>query len=70
MSECAYLYVCMGECEWTWAGMCLLAFVSKWGLLYVSFQNVFLSDIKGTDKDGKKEEGSVKKEKKEGATQS
>lgn len=34
--------------------MCLLASVSKWGLLYVSFQNVFSSDIKGTDKDGKR----------------
>lgn len=44
-----------------WAGMCLLASVSKWGLLYVSFQNVFSSDIKGTDKDVEKEEGSVKK---------
>lgn len=37
--------------------MCLLASVSKWGLLYVSFRNVFSSDIKGRDKDrkGKKE---------------
>lgn len=66
MSECAYLYVrvqvreCVCVCVyarvWMWAGMCLLAFVSKWGLLYVSFQNVFSSDIKGTDKVGKKKE--------------
>lgn len=46
-------------CVWMWDGMCLSASVSKWGLLYVSFQNVFSSDIKGTDKDRRK--GSVKK---------
>lgn len=40
-----------------WAGMCLLASVSKWGLLYVSFQNVFSFDIKGTDKDGRGRKG-------------
>lgn len=31
--------------------MCLLASVGKWLLLYVSFQSVFSSDIKGRDKD-------------------
>lgn len=54
-----------------WAGMCLLASVSKWGLLYVSFHNVFSSDIKGTDKDRKRNKceemrdsrGEIKKEK-------
>lgn len=37
-----------------WAGMCLLASVSKWGLLYVSFQNVFSSCMKEADKDEKR----------------
>lgn len=46
--------VCVCVSVWMGAAMCLLAFVSKWGLLYVCFQNVFSSDIKGTDKDEKK----------------
>lgn len=54
--------MCTRVCEWMWAGMCLLASVSKWDLLYVSFQNVGFSDTKGRHKDRKGNKRALKEE--------